>query len=180
MSETETTETRTLEAIREDLAQAQDAQAALEAEISRLPETMREAARAEEGMLADSALSGKSPKKGSRLSASMTRRDELPGLLWAARLRAKRLQVELWSVEMEEADQENREASEEADELQRQEREIAERRADALHRARYAYEMVWRERNRWIGETKREIEALESRGPDPSVVQVNPLKRVRW
>jgi hypothetical protein len=175
---TETKE-RTITEIREDLERAEDAQAALEAEIRRLPEAMREAARSEEETLVDSALSGKGIRRSSKLPTLMKRRDELPGLKWAADLRVKRLQVELWSAEMEEADKENREASAQADELQRQEQEIVARKNDALGRARYARQM-WRDRNRWIGEVKREIGALKHQGPDPSVVQPNPLKRVRW
>jgi hypothetical protein len=167
---------RTLEEIREDLAQAQDAQAALEDEIRRLPETMRAAAGAERGELERLALEGKSPAKRSRYARVIDRRDELPALLWAAKVRAKRLMLELWEREGAEALEQHRRASEEADKLAQKEREITTRKNDAIYRASFARQ-EYRERNQWRGQVRVELDTLEVSGPDPSVVQVNPLRR---
>jgi hypothetical protein len=172
----QTTDTRTLGEIREDLAQAEVAQAALEDEIRRLPDTMREAAGAERGELDRLALEGKSPAKRSRYARVIDRRDELPALLWAAKVRALRLQLELWSREGCEALENNRLASEKADRLAQEEREITAKKNNALSRARRGYAQ-YRERNQWHGQVGAELEALEASGSDPSVVQINPLRR---
>ena len=169
---------RTTQEIREDLELSQDAEAALSREIVGLQEAMREAARNEEELLTKSALSGKA-LKGSKLPEIMKRRDELPGLLWAARLRTRRLKVELWTREIEEAREDEREAGEEASEFAKEEQAFRERKDEALARRDFAHRR-WRDRNMWRGQIQREIEALEDRGPDPSVVATNPLKRPRW
>jgi hypothetical protein len=176
-----TTETqrRTIAEICEDLERAQDAQAVLEDEIRSLPEAMREAARAEEEALVDSALSGKGIKKGSRLPTLMTRRDELPGLKWAADLRVLRLQQELYKAQMHEAAERRDKAMQRAAELEEPKRKLEQEYNEQL--GIQAHESnIWRERNRAIGEIGREIGALEYQGPDPSVVQRNSLKRAQW
>jgi hypothetical protein len=175
---TETKE-RTIEEIREDLGRAQDAQAALEDEIRRLPETMREAARSEEEALVDSVLSGKGIKKGSRLPALMTRRNELPGLKWAADLRVLRLQEDLYRAEMRESKERREKAMQRAFELEEPKSKLEQEYNEQLNIQAHE-NTIWRERNRAVGEIGRQIEALEHQGPDPSVVQPNPLKRPRW
>jgi hypothetical protein len=167
---------RTLEIVRTELEEAEEAVSVLEAEARAVPQTLITAANEEEGELAALALKGANPSPGSRYAAAMDRRDALPGLLWAARLRAKRLQVELWTLEMDEDERANSAASEEANKLSQRERVIAEKKADALSRANHHYERR-RDRNRWRGEVRREISALEHQGPDP-LPTASPLRRI--
>lgn len=172
---TETKE-RTLEDVRAELGRAEGALVALEAEARNHPEAMKRAADDARGMLTKSAVEGKPLRADSDLARLRRRGEDLPALEWAARVRTKELRIEMWSLEMEQADWENRKASEELAELKRKEREIAEKKAEALHRANYAYDVRWKERNRWIGQERRELEALRLEGPK-APAPTNPLKR---
>lgn len=156
---------RTTEEIREDLAQAEEALRRLANEEANIQAAAKEAADASRDAWQEAALSGKPLKAGSDFARIRAREAELPGLLWAAKMRALELQIELCGVGIEEARHLEGEASARAAEIRPRLGALRLELKEAEGEASYQ-QVERRDLGRRAGELRRQLAALEHNGPD--------------
>lgn len=167
---------RTQEQIAEELAAAREAEKKLAEEIASVRETLVAAAEGEKETLQEAAISGKALKDSSPFLKAQRRTEELPALLWAEQLRALELQLEYQLRKAEDAKREQYKAGEEAYALKQQEQQLHERWQDANNEFLDAAS-EWREYNSLKGETRRQLAALQHKGPDFNLLKRSPLRQ---
>ncbi len=168
MAETKEKRTRQLRdvaEIRADLERTGAVLSDLEAENASIVAQMKDAARSSRAAWEEAALTGKPLKQSSQFAQKGRRAEELPGLVWAAKMRHARLRIELRQAQQAEAERLEAEAAERAAELAPRARELEAQLNEAEGEA-HAQRMEKRMVGRDLGEAERELELLERRGPE--------------
>ncbi len=161
---------RTPPEIRADLERTGAVLSDLEAENASIVARMKDAAASSRAAWEEAALTGKPLKQSSQFAQKGRRAEELPGLVWAAKMRHVRLRIELREAQQAEAERLEAEAAERAAELAPRARELQAQLNEAEGEAR-----MQRTEKRLlggeIGEAERELAALEHRGPEAPVTR---------
>jgi hypothetical protein len=170
-----TTTTRTSEQIEQELEEAKEAERSLAEEANRTTDRLRAAASEEKLDLQEAAIAGRSPKEASPLSKARRRAEELPALLWAASLGRLELELQYQTRMTEAADREKKEAHAEVHEIDQRIQKLREIQEDARDRLHVA-NSEWHDHNRAKGEARRQLAALEARGPDFDLLKRSSLR----
>lgn len=170
------TKKRTNQDVQAELQAVNETLARLAEEEASTPDKLKRAADASRSAWEQAAITGEPIATSSAFARTTARVEELPGILWAARLRALALRIEFREIDTGEADHAEAEAVKTAGKLrprfERLRDELSEAESDAAY-----HRMEARETRREIGEIRRELSALEHRGPDSPKRQSSLLPR---
>jgi hypothetical protein len=123
---TDQTESRTLEQIEAQLANAEEAKRRIDSELAKLPANLEDAVKAEAEAVERAMRAGKAPKPNSEVARLEQRRVELGRQLEVAETLADKLLAELLVHVLKEAEAQQAEAAEAAEKALEEERRVTE------------------------------------------------------